>query len=200
MENTTPGGAAGNRTRLPAASSAAPIRFPSACPAPDPPRSGELVRPHPSRGRWAEPAGGGEETLRCHWLDPAKGRLWLAAAAAARSGRAVAAGGWRLAGGHSARGRSMAAAVVLGGPAGWWRWHRRVRAARAAMGKELPLPSAPAAPLLTAGRGKGRAFPRGSAGERCRRATRGGRGASAPHRPGPASGGPRGRPAVQRPW
>ncbi|XP_042672853.1 3-hydroxyisobutyrate dehydrogenase, mitochondrial [Centrocercus urophasianus] len=27
----------------------------------------------------------------------------------------------------------MAAAVVLGGPAGWWRWHRGVRAARAAM-------------------------------------------------------------------
>lgn len=70
----------------------------------------------------------------------------------------------------------MAAAVVLGGPAGWWRWHRRVRAARAAMGKELPLPSAPAAPLWPPG-GERPGLSRGSAGERCRRAALGGRGA-----------------------
>ena len=77
---------------------------------------------------------------------PCAGRGWLprlplAGRRRCRVGRRR--GGWRLAGGHSAPGRSMAPAVVLGGPAGWWRWHRRVRAARAAMGKDLSLPAAP---------------------------------------------------------
>ncbi|NXT25869.1 3HIDH protein, partial [Syrrhaptes paradoxus] len=74
------------------------------------------------------------------WVPPKRVCVWLPQLplGARERWRAVAEG-WEvpgrvgLAGGHSARGRSMAAAVVLGGPAGWWRWHRRVRAARAAM-------------------------------------------------------------------
>lgn len=54
----------------------------------------------------------------------------------------------------------MAAAVVRRGPAGWWRWHRRV------MGKDLPLPLAPAAPLCRAG-GERPGLSRGAQLPRC---------------------------------
>lgn len=77
-----------------------------------------------------------------------------------RSRREGGGGGRRRAGGHSARGRSMAAAVVRRGPAGWWRWHRRV------MGKDLPLPSAPVAPLCRPG-GERPGLSRGAQLPRC---------------------------------
>lgn len=139
------------------------LRYP--CPAPAPLRSWHRPRRANSaqqarRGRHRAAGGAGRSRggvcAATGRASPCAGRGWLPRLplAGRRRGRAGRCrGGWRLAGGHSAPGCSMAAAVVLGGPAGWWRWHRGVRAARAAMGKD------PSSPRLRADTGGGQAGP-----------------------------------------